>query len=250
MKLAIAGATGTVGRHVTAAAERGGHEVVRMSRSAGIDIVTGVGLSTALRGVDAVIDVASVASASTSTAVKFFSSSSTTLLASEKSAGVSHHIALSIAGIDGFRGGYYAGKLAQEDVVMSGPVAWTILRATQFHEFASQLLSQASFGPIALMPVGRLQPIAAAEVATALVQVAENTQLGRTADLAGPREESLVEMARGYLAATGVRRAVIPLRAPGELLKALRDGSRLPAAGATLGTQTYAQWLTELPQRA
>ncbi|MEO6943736.1 MAG: SDR family oxidoreductase [Lacisediminihabitans sp.] len=247
MKIAIAGATGTVGHHVAEAAERGGHEVVRMSRSAGINVVTGAGLAEALQGVEVVIDVASVAAASTSAAVEFFGTSSATLLAAEKAAGVSQHVVLSIVGIDGFRSGYYAGKVEQERVVMNGPVAWTILRATQFHEFASQLLAQTSFGRIAMMPVGRLQPVAATEVASALVHLSESKQNGRAADLAGPREESLVAMARGYLAATGTRRAVIPLRAPGAMLRALRDGSRLPAPGATLGTQTYAQWLQELP---
>ncbi|MEO7122374.1 MAG: SDR family oxidoreductase [Lacisediminihabitans sp.] len=249
MRIAIAGATGAVGRHVVKAAERGGHEVVRMSRSAGIDIVSGTGLAEALQGADVVIDVASVAAASTSAAVDFFGKSSATLLAAEKAARVSHHITLSIVGIDGFRSGYYAGKVEQERVVMHGPIAWTILRATQFHEFASQLLTQTSFGPIALMPVGRLQPVAAAEVASALVGLAESKQDGRVADLAGPREESLVDMARSYLAATGVRRAVIPLRAPGEMMKGLRDGSRLARPGSTLGTQTYAQWLEQLPRQ-
>src|SRR6185312_6881175 len=188
------------------AADRAGHEVVRMSRSTGVDIVTGAGLAEALRGADVVIDAASVAAASTEASVTFFGTSSATLLAAEKAAGVSHHIALSIVGIDGFRSGYYAGKLEQERVVMNGPVAWTILRATQFHEFAAQLLGRASFGSFALMPVGRLQPVAASEVAASLVHLAEANQLGRAADLAGPREESLVEMARGYLAATGTRR--------------------------------------------
>lgn len=249
MRIAIAGATGTVGRHVVEAAERGGHEVVRMSRSVGVDILTGAGLAEALQGADAVIDVASVAAASTSAAVDFFGTSSATLLAAEKAAGIPHHIALSIVGIDGFRSGYYSGKIEQERVVTSGPVAWTILRATQFHEFAAQMLARTSFGPIAMMPVGRLQPVAAAEVASSLVQLAESKQYGRAADLAGPREESLVKMARDYLAATGARRAVIPLWAPGEMFKGLRDGSRLPAAGATLGTQTYVQWLRELPNR-
>lgn len=248
MRIAVAGATGTVGHHVVEAAERAGHEVVRMSRSTGVDIVTGAGLAEALRGADVVIDAASVAAASTEASVTFFGTSSATLLAAEKAAGVPHHIALSIVGIDGFRSGYYAGKLEQERVVMNGPVAWTILRATQFHEFAAQLLGRASFGSFALMPVGRLQPVAASEVAASLVHLAEANQLGRTADLAGPREESLVEMARGYLAATGTRRRVIPLRAPGEMMRGLRDGSRLPRDGSTLGTQTYAQWLEALPR--
>jgi len=247
VRIAVAGATGTVGHHVVEAAERAGHEVVRMSRSTGVDIVTGVGLPGALRGADVVIDAASVAAASTEASVRFFGTSSATLLAAEKAAGVSHHIALSIVGIDGFRSGYYAGKVEQERVVMNGPVAWTILRATQFHEFAAQLLGRASFGPFSLMPVGRLQPVAASEVASSLVHLAETYQLGRAADLAGPREESLVEMARGYLAATGTRRRVIPLRAPGEMMRGLRDGSRLPREGSTLGTQTYAQWLETLP---
>ena len=130
---------------------------------------------------------------------------------------------------------------------MNGPVAWTILRATQFHEFAAQLLTQSSFGPLALMPIARLQPVAAAEVAASLLHLAESKLDGRAPDLAGPREESLVEMARGYLAATGVRRAVLPLWVPGEMFRGMRDGSRLPGRDATLGTQTYSEWLRELP---
>lgn len=249
MRIAIAGATGTVGRHVAEVAERGGHEVVRMSRSSGVDILTGTGLAEALEGADVVIDVANVATASTSAAVDFFGKSSATLLAAEQAAGVSRHVALSIVGIDGMQTGYYAGKLEQERVVANGAIAWTILRATQFHDFAAQMLARTSFGPIALMPVGRLQPVAAAEVAASLVQLAEGGRNGRVPDLAGPREESLVKMARDYLAATGTRRAVIPLRAPGEMFRALRDGSRLPTPHATLGVQTYAQWLKQLPAR-
>jgi uncharacterized protein YbjT (DUF2867 family) len=249
MRIAIAGATGTLGKHVARITQERGHQVVPMSRTAGVDIVTGRGVPEALRGADAVIDVASVASAATDACVAFFRDSSTTLLAAEKAASVPHHVALSIVGIDGISSGYYAGKNAQERVVTTSDAPWTILRATQFHEFAPQMLTQTTFGPVAAVPVGRLQPVAAAEVASALVELAEGRPRGRVTDLAGPRQESLVDMARRYLRATGRRTPVIPLRMPGQMFRAMRDGSVLPGPGATLGSQTFDEWLKQLPSQ-
>jgi uncharacterized protein YbjT (DUF2867 family) len=165
-------------------------------------------------------------------------------------AGVRHHIALSIVGIDPIDSGYYAGKLEHERVVSAGDVPWTILRATQFHEFAEQILRRTSIGPVIVIPVATLQPVAAAEVATALVHLAEGEARGRVAELGGPRVESLVDMVRRYVRAAGFDKPVIPLRAPGAMFSAMRRGALLPGAGAilgspTLGSQTFAAWLAE-----
>ncbi|NKF30926.1 NAD-dependent epimerase/dehydratase family protein, partial [Pseudomonas sp. BGM005] len=128
MRIAVAGGTGVVGRHTVAAAQAAGHDVVVLSRSAGVDVITGVGLDTALQGVGAVIDVTNTTTLSATKAVAFFERATRTLLAAEESAGVEHHVALSIVGIDGIDASYYAGKLAQERAVAAGSVPFTIAR--------------------------------------------------------------------------------------------------------------------------
>ena len=128
---------------------------------------------------------------------------------------------------------------------MALPGGWTILRATQFHEFAQQMTTRAAFGPLQLAPVARCQPIAAAEVGEALAEIAVGDPRGLDRDLAGPREEQMTRMIRAYLAATGARRLVVNLTMPGAMGKGMRDGSILPGPDARLGTQTFDEWLAE-----
>ena len=151
MRIAVAGGTGVVGRHAVEAARAAGHEVVVLSRSSGADVLTGAGLDERMQGADAVIDVTNTTTLSAAKAVKFFETATRNLLAAESRAGVTHHVALSIVGIDGIDASYYAGKLAQERAVAAGSVPFTIARAGQFHEFAGQLLSRMS-GPVAVLP--------------------------------------------------------------------------------------------------
>lgn len=246
MSIAVAGGTGAVGRHVVDRLLELGHEPVVLTRSAGHDLVTGSGLEAALAAVDAVIDVASVQTQSAEKSRDFFGAVTRNLLAAETAAGVRHHVALSIVGSDRSPEGYYAGKVLQEQLVEAGPVPWTILRATQFYEFAEQMLGQTTFGPIALMPKTRAQPIAAREVAVRLVELAIAQPAGRARDLAGPREERMADLARRWLRATGQRTRVIEFPLPGAFGRALRDGTLLPAAGrADLGTQTFDEWLAD-----
>ena len=170
-RLAVAGGTGLTGRLVTDAARAAGWEPVVLARSTGVDLMTGAGLEAALSGVDAVIDVINVATQRRRTAVEFFGTATTTLLRAEERAGVRHHVTLSIVGIDRVDTGYYAGKLRQEEVVARGEVPWTILRSTQFHEFAGMLLDLLP-GPVAVVPNLLSQPVAAREVARHLVALA------------------------------------------------------------------------------
>ncbi len=245
MKIAVAGGTGTVGAPTVDALRAAGHEPVVLTRSNGVDLVTGDGLDAAVVGVDAVIDLANVSTLSPAAAVAFFTAASGNLVAAASRNGVKHVVLLSIVGIDRVPHGYYAGKVAQEEVFEASPVPWTIQRATQFHEFAAQMFGQAKFGALHIAPRARIQPIAVREVAERLAELAAGTARGRAPDLAGPREEKLDEMVRAYARSTGSRGWIPSITVPGGQMKGMRAGLVLPGPDAVLGTQTFAQWLAE-----
>lgn len=249
MRIAVAGGTGTVGRHIVAAARERGHQVVVLSRAKGVDLVTGDNIDAALTGTDAVIDVTSIATQSARASRAFFGAVTRNLLAAEKRLGIDHHLALSIVGSDRAPFGYYAGKAEQEERVRSGLVPWTILRATQFHEFAAQLYERFHLGPIALVPTMSSQPVAAREVANRLVDLAEVGPAGHAVDLAGPETLRMADMVRAYLSASGRRARVWEVPLPGGFGRAMRDGTILATASADRGAQTFAQWVRELPGR-
>ena len=242
MRIAVAGGTGTVGRFVVEAARAAGHDAVVLSRATGADVVTGRGLEAALAGADAVIDTTNAMSLSAKAASAFFTTASANLLAAEKAAGVGHHEALSIVGIDDIDASYYAGKLAQERTVQAGPVPFTIARAAQFHEFAGQLLAGQK-GPVALMPKTLMRPVAAREVGAHLVRVAAAGPVGRAADLVGPADEILADLARRQLRFDGIRRAVWEVPFPGAYGKGLASGSLRGGGDALEGSITFEGWL-------
>ncbi|MGY1841754.1 MULTISPECIES: SDR family oxidoreductase [unclassified Modestobacter] len=243
LRIAVAGATGAVGRHVVAQARAAGYTVVPLSRGTGQDVTTGAGLDRALAGADVVVDVTSVVTTRARVSVDFFTRATEHLLAAEEAAGVGHHVALSIVGIDGETSGYYAGKIAQERLIAAGPVAWTLLRATQFHEFAGQLVGRTAVGPVVVVPALRAATVAASEVAGALVTLAEGAPRGRVTDLGGPEEAELADLVRRWLAATGQRRRVLRVPLPGAAGRRMRDGSLVPGPGADRGRVTFAEWL-------
>jgi uncharacterized protein YbjT (DUF2867 family) len=241
MKVAVAGGTGLTGRHVVEQLRAAGFEPVVLARSTGVDLVTGAGLDAALAGVDAVIDVSNVTTLKKAEAVDFFERAGRHLLDAAARAGVRHHLALSIVGIDRVSSGYYQGKLRQEEIVREGAVPWTVLRATQFHEFPEQILERVS-GPIALVPRLTVQPVAVREVAEALVAVVGGEPRKAVIELAGPRVESLPDMARRLIRTGTVRRRpVVPLWLPGPMA----HGGLLPTGPGMRGTQTFEQWLVE-----
>lgn len=247
MRLAVAGGTGTVGRHVVDAARARGHEVVVLSRSTGIDLMTGSGVDAALTGVDAVVDTSNTTAMSAKASVRAFRAMTGHLLAAEAAAGVGHHVALSIVGID--RGpktcGYYQGKIAQEQAVTAGAVPWTIARATQFYEFARQMFERVKIGPVVLVPAMRCQPVAARDVAARLVTLAEGAPRGRVADLAGPRIERMADLARRYGRAAGLPGHVMELRMPGAAGRQMRGGGLLAEPGTELTAQDFTAWLID-----
>ncbi len=241
--IVVAGGSGLIGRLVVAEATARGHDVRPVSRAGGVDLTTGSGLSDTLLGADVVIDVSNTTSLSASGSRTFFEAATSTLMQAEREADVAHHIVLSIVGIDRAPYGYYAGKIAQEQLVADSPVPHTIQRATQFHEFAAQMFTSMGRGPVHAALRMRTQPVAAREVAAVLVDHAEAGPAGLAPDVAGPQEEQLADMIREYARARGYRGLVVPLPAPGPLGRAQRDGSLLPTAEAVRGRQTFAEWL-------
>lgn len=243
MRIAVAGGTGTVGRHVVQAARRRGHEVVLLTRSNGVDVLQGKGIDKAIAGADAVVDVLNATTLSTKKAVDFFESASRRLLSAEMRAGTPHHVALSIVGIDNIDTSYYAGKLAQERLVAAADVPHTIARTGQFHEFAEQIVAQTTMGAFTLVPKTLTRPVAAEEVGEHLITVAENEPAGRATDLLGPRDECLADMVRRMYAHDGTRRRVVELRFPGAYGRGLGSGELRGGASKTIARTTFDEWL-------
>ncbi|MEU3465417.1 NAD(P)H-binding protein [Streptomyces sp. NPDC006733] len=245
MRVAVAGGTGLVGRYVVEELVAAGQEPVVLARSRGVDLVAGgPSLDAAMDGVAAIIDVSNVTTTNAKKAVAFFDATGTHLRDAGARAGVRHHVVLSIVGIDRVGLGYYQGKLHQEDVVMKGPAPWTVLRATQFHEFAEQVLDRVP-KPLAVVPRMRTQPIAAREVAQYLVHLTLDPPQGMAPDLAGPRVEQLVDMVRRLLRARQQRRLLVPVTMPGATGAAMTGDGQLPDGPGPRGTQTFDAWLAQ-----
>jgi uncharacterized protein YbjT (DUF2867 family) len=197
MRVAVAGATGHIGALTVAALERDGHEVAPISRSLGVDLLSGDGLDRTLTGVEALVDATSAAPRDVDEAIAFFGTATRNLLAAEHKAGVRHHVLLSIVGIDRFEGNpHCAGKREQERLIEAGPVPWTIVPATQFHDFAAMVVGWTERDGVATIAPLLVQPIAPADIADVLAEVATGEPQGRYPDVAGPKTEDLVDMAR------------------------------------------------------
>jgi hypothetical protein len=219
-----------------------GHSPVILSRGRGVDVITGKGLDRAISGAEAVIDVSNIVATGRAKSVKFFETATANLLEAGRASDVRHHVVLSIVGVDRVKLGYYEGKLRQEQLALSGPVPATVLRATQFHEFAGQILGRIP-GPVAVVPRQFIRPVAAAEVATELVAIALGEPQGLGGELAGPEEHQLVDLVRRVVSKSGRRRPVIGVRLPGEGGRAMASGGLLPGPGARCGTQTFDEFI-------
>lgn len=243
VRIAVVGATGRIGALTVRALERAGHEAVRISRSLGVDVYTGTGLDAALENVDAVVDSSNTSSTDRAEVLDFFGTSTRNLLDAERSAGVRHHVLLSIVGIDhGQRNFHYDGKREQERLVTEGSVPWTILRATQFHDFAAQVVGWTEQNGTATIAPLLVQPVAPADVADVLAELAAGAPQHRRIDLAGPRTEALVDMARRTLEARGKRLTLVPTWR-GMFDVSMAGEVQLPGEDARIGPTSFDDWL-------
>jgi uncharacterized protein YbjT (DUF2867 family) len=245
MRVAVAGGTGVVGRHAVENLQKAGHETVVLARSNGVNVASGEGLLEALEGAAVVVDCSNFSTIKASESERFFGAVTRNLLTSGQAAGVRHFVAVSIVGIDRVDFGYYRGKRVQEELLLAADRPSSVLRATQFHEFAGQLLDR-SRGPVAVVPRMRMQPIAAREVGEALAELAVGEPVGMAPELAGPREESLIDLVRQVLKARAQRRLVVPIRLPGAVGKGMTGGGLIPEGEGPRGEQTFADYLAAL----
>lgn len=245
MKIAVTGGTGTLGRQVAAELRSRGHEVRVLSRNAPqyrVDLTTGEGLGRALDGCDVVVDASNNPSARE--ASRTLVEGSRRLLAAEEAAGVRSHVCVSVIGCDRVPIGYFRVKADQERVVEQGPVPWSIVRATQFHEYVVAMLDTARRWPVLPVPRVPVQTVASAEVAQVVADVAEGPpRLGRVL-MAGPEISRTRKLVLAWLSSTGRHALLLPLPLPGRLGRALRSGALTDQRPDVRGAMPFAAWLS------
>ncbi len=251
MKIVIIGGSGLIGTKVAALLRNQGHDVLQSSPSTGVNTVTGEGLSGALAGAETVIDLANSPSFAPADVLSFFQQSTTNLINAEKAAGVRHHVALSIVGIERSPdNGYFRGKVAQEDIIKKGGIPYTIVRSTQFMEFLGGIADAGTVDQAVHAPSGAFQPIAADDVAAFVAEAAIGTSANQTIEIAGPDKKPMSEFLAGYLAATGDRRSVIVDKQARYFGALVDDQSLVPLGTARLGKLDVKTWFARRAQAA
>ena len=243
MRVAVAGASGNIGSLTMAALPRHGHDPVPISRSHGVDLSTGRGLDEALVGVEVVVDAISAPPADRESTVAYFAGATQNLLKAEQQAGVRHHVLLSIVGLHRIEGNaHYFGKREQERIVSAGQVPWTIVPFTQFFDFAATAASWTERDGTAYIPPLLVQPIAPADVAEVLAEIAGGTPQGQYRDVAGPEPQDLVDMARRTHDALG---RVVKLVPTWDAILGLDMAGKalLPGPDARIAPTTFEDWL-------
>jgi hypothetical protein len=209
-----------------------------LSRSRGVDLVDGRGLSGALEGCAAIVDVTNAGTTEQGPATDFFTAVGGNLQRAGAEQGVEHIVTLSIVGIDRAPFGYYAAKLAHERAAREGDVPATVLRATQFHEFPAQVLRRNRRDGIAHIPDRRVQTVAARTVAAVLVELLERRPRDRAEELAGPEEADLVPLARRFAERRGLRIDVVA-----DENRRIPPRALLPGDGARIEGPSFDEWL-------
>ena len=257
MVVAVVGGTGTLGRHVVDELGLAGHDVRVLSRRPPgygllhgehrpVDLATGEGLDAALAGADAVVDAANGMGRQ---AAAVLVAGTERLLAAERRAGVGHHVAVSIAGIERVPYSYYEAKVGQERVVRDGGVPWSIVRATQFHELLDMGFGGAARAGVLPAFDAVLQPVAAGHVARVVAEVAHGEPLFAWEHVAGPEVRRLRDLARTWRAVTGRHAIVVPVPLRRRLAAPLAAGALVPE-GAVTGGPGFAEWLGTRPVAA
>jgi uncharacterized protein YbjT (DUF2867 family) len=245
MKIVVIGGTGLIGTKLVNNLRHRGQEVVAASPSSGVNTITGDGLAEALRGAQVVVDLANAPSWEDKAVMEFFQMAGRNLLAAEAAAGVLHHLALSIVGAERLpASGYLRAKVAQENLIKASGIPFTIVRSTQFFEFAKGIIQSATEGQIVRLSPALFQPIAADDVAAALTGFALAEPLNATIEIAGPEPIRMDEFARRFLSATRDPRKVITDVHAIYFGTELNDQSLIPGNDARLAPTHFADWLS------
>lgn len=244
MKIVVIGGTGLIGSKTVVILRQSGHEVVAASPKNGINSITGEGLKEAMAGAQVVIDLANSPSFEDKAVLEFFETSSRNLLAVEAVAGVGHHVALSIVGTDRTPdNGYFRAKVAQEKLIESSGIPYTIIRATQFLEFLGGIAASSADGNIVRLSPGLFQPIAADDVAAIVADVALAKPPNGIVEIAGPERAPLNEIVARYLKAVGDPREVVCDPEARYFGGRVEEHSLVPLGDARLGSIGLDEWL-------
>jgi uncharacterized protein YbjT (DUF2867 family) len=243
MKIVVIGGTGLIGSKAVAILRQSGHEVVAGSSQSGINTITGEGLNQAMAGTQVVIDLANSPSFEDKAVLEFFETSGRNLLAAEAAANVRHHVALSIVAIDRTDNGYFRAKVAQEKLVETSAIPYTIVRSTQFLEFLGGIANSSADGNIVRLPPVLFQPIAADDVAAIVAEVALAAPRSGIVEIAGPERAPFNEIIARYLKAVGDLREVVNDPEAPYFGGRVEEKSLVPLGEARLGRIGLDEWL-------
>jgi uncharacterized protein YbjT (DUF2867 family) len=246
MKIVVIGGTGLIGSKLVEKLRDHGHDPLPAAPNTGVDTITGDGLADALAGAKVVVDVSNAPAWDDEAVMKFFQTSTGNLLAAEATAGVQHHVALSVVGTDRLtESGYFRAKLAQEALIRESTIPYSIVHATQFFEFITRIADSATDGNTVTLPPALIQPLAADDVASAVGRVAVGPPLNGVVEVGGPETFRLDELVRSLLAAQGDPREVVA--DPQASYFGIVPGERtlLPEDDAQIGETSLESWLRE-----
>jgi uncharacterized protein YbjT (DUF2867 family) len=245
MKIVVIGGSGLIGTKLVKILRQDDHEVVAASRSTGVNTLTGEGLANALAGAAVVVDVANSPSFEDKPVMEFFETAGRNILAAEAVAGVGHHVALSVVGTDRMlASGYFRAKMAQENLIKTSGIPYTIVRATQFFEFVDSIAQSATDGENVRLPPTLMQPIVSDDVAETLARVAVGPPVNGTIDLAGPEPIRMDELVRRLLTANRDSRKVTTDPNATYFGTVVNDQSLTPGANPLLGQTRFDDWIT------
>ncbi|XUW87328.1 SDR family oxidoreductase [Burkholderia sp. M6-3] len=246
MKIVVIGGSGLIGSRVVTLLKEAGHEALAASPRTGVNAVTGEGLSTALAGADAVVDVTNAPSWEPQAVLDFFRTSARNLGKAEVAAGVRHHVALSIVGCDRTpENAYFVAKVAQEEAIDAAGVPYTIVRATQFMEFIGGIADFSTDSGTVRLGDGLFQPIAADDVAAFLAQIALGAAQNGIVEIAGPDRAPFAEIVARFLKSAGDGRAVVTDREARYYGGRVEEQSLVPLGDARIGRISLDHWLAQ-----
>lgn len=245
MKIVVVGGSGLIGTQLVKRLRKQTHEVVAASPSSGVNTITGEGLAEGLAGAQVVVDVTNAPSWEDKAVLEFFETSTSNLLATEAGAGVRHHVALSVVGTDRLlQSGYFRAKMAQENLIKTSKVPYTIVRATQFFEFVKGIAQSATDGQKVRLSPALLQPIFSDDVADALAEVALGAPVNGTIEIAGPERIPLDKLVGRFLMATQDPREVITDPHARYFGLELNDQSLTPGDNPRIAPTRFEDWLS------
>ena len=248
MKIVVIGGTGLVGSKIVDVLKRKGYEAVAAAPSTGVNTVTGAGLAEALAGANVVVDVSNAPTFEDKAAMEFFQAAGKNVTQAEIGAGIKHHVALSVVGTDRLQdSGYFRAKLAQEEIIKKSPIPYTIVHATQFFEFVRPIAQFSTVDGAVRLPPVLFQPMAAADVAAAVADVALAKPVNGTIEIGGPDMFTLDGAIREALAFDKDPRKVIADPQASYYGIKVSEKALVPGPGARLGSTKFDWWLAHAP---